>query len=308
MSLDDTAKIIFDDSVSIDELREQYNITGHTVANVSIGYDNTIYMLMRSDIPAAEDYSVIEIYVDWESGAIIDSAFYQLGKHEHELRYIQPIGDKLLLLGARSYYLGNREGEKNALIIDKQGEVSDRFCFGDGIEDCIVLSDGRIVTSYFDEGVYGNYGWRDPIGRRGLIVWSEKGEPIWQAGQEHRISDCDAINIDDRENLWFYYFEAYNLVRTDFRIEKIYTPGIKGANRFLFTKDMQYVIFNGEYDDYGRYYYAPIDYEKIGDFKPVKFIYYDREDPIAYTKFRGSKAVIVTSQNRLFAKEITVIN
>ncbi|MCH5194871.1 MAG: hypothetical protein J1F11_12990 [Oscillospiraceae bacterium] len=308
MPLDETAKIVFEDSVSIDELREHYNIVGHTVVNVGIGYDNTIYMLMRSDIPAAEEYSVIEIYADWESGAIIDSAFYKLGKHEHEFRYIQPIGDKLLLLGARSYYLGNLEGEKNAVIIDKHGEVSDRFCFGDGIEDCIVLSDGRIVTSYFDEGVYGNYGWRDPIGKRGLIVWNDKGEIIWQAGQEHGISDCDAINIDDRENLWFYYFEAYNLVRTDFRTEKIYTPGIKGANRFLFTKDMQYVIFNGEYDDYGRYYYALMNYEKIGDFKPVKFIYCDREDPIAYTKFRASKAVVVTSKNRLFAKEITVIN
>ena len=47
-----------------------------------------------------------------------------------------------------------------------------RFCLGDGIQDCVVKKDGTIITSYFDEGVFGNYGWDEPLGDCGLIAWT----------------------------------------------------------------------------------------------------------------------------------------
>lgn len=40
------------------------------------------------------------------------------------------------------------------------------------------MEDGRIVTSYFDEGIFGNFGWDQPLGASGLVVWDEQGRVL----------------------------------------------------------------------------------------------------------------------------------
>lgn len=314
--ISDTAKISFDDFINISEILDVHNATEMSVADINIGYDNKIYILLSSNVPkringmfvnpvAQADYFVLELSVDWESGRLINLNYYELGEHTPNFHYIQPIKDKLLLLGARSYYHSNSGGEKNAFIMDRTGEVYSRFCFGDGIAECITLSDGRIITSYFDEGIFGNYGWDDPIGKSGLVVWNENGEIIWQAN--HGICDCYAINTDEAENLWFYYYSDFNLVKTDFIKEKIYTPDISGADAFLLTNDSQYIIFDKGYQNHGEYVYAPITYKAIGTFKPLKFVYQDQEIECFLCKFRSSRVIIMDCQNRIFAKNIISI-
>ena len=312
----DTDKISFHNFLDLNELLNTYNVAEFSVVDINIGYDKKIYILLSSNIPrringmfvstvANADYSALELSVDWESGTLINLNYYELGNHEPNFHFIQPIKDKVLLLGARSYYHSSTGGEKNAFIMDRSGEVYSRFCFGDGIEECIALSDGRIITSYFDEGVFGNYGWDDPIGERGLVVWNENGEIIWQA--DHNICDCYAINVDEAENLWFYFYTDFNLVKTDYKTEKIYTPDISGANTFFLTNDSQYIIFDRGYQNHGKFVYAPITYKEIGVFKPIKFIYQNQEIECVSCKSRSSMIIIIDSQNRIFAKNIISI-
>lgn len=70
------------------------------------------------------------------------------------------------------------ELEKNAVIIDKQG-------------------------------IFGNYGWDEPIGNCGLIVWDENGNIVWKS--KYLIYDCYAMNVDDRGNRLSIYrrFQTY---------------------------------------------------------------------------------------------------
>lgn len=312
----DTAKVSFANFVDMNELLNLHNATELSVADINIGYDKKVYILLSSNIPNRIDgmfvntvahayYFVLELSVDWESGILTSSNYYELGRHEPNFHYIQPFKDKLLLLGARSFYRSDSGGEKNAFIVDRIGEVYSKFCLGDGIAECIVLSDGKIVTSYFDEGVFGNYGWDDPIGKSGLVVWNENGEIIWQA--DHNICDCYAINTDEAENLWFYFYTDFNLVKTDFKTDKIYTPDISGADTFLLTNDSQHIIFDKGYQNHGKFVYAPITYKEIGAFKPLEFVYQNREIDCSLCKFRSSMAVIIDRQNRIFAKNIISI-
>lgn len=312
----DTAKICFDNFININELLNKDNVSELSIVDINIGYDKKVYILLSSNIPgringmfvstvANADYSVLELSMDWESGTLINLNYYELGRHKTNFHFIQPIKDKLLLLGARSYYRSNSGGEENAFIMDRTGEVYNKFCFGDGIAECIALSDGKIITSYFDEGIFGNYGWDEPIGERGLVVWNENGEIIWQAN--HDIFDCYAINTDEAENLWFYFYTDFNLVKTDFKTEKIYTPDISGANAFFLTNDLQHIIFDKGYQNHGKYLYAPITYNKIGVFKPLEFVYQDQEIECSLFKSRSSLVIINDSHNRIFVKNIISI-
>ena len=84
------------------------------------------------------------------------------------LLYTSPAGEHFLLLGARCAYRENGP-DPNAWIVSRDGAVLSRFCLGDGIQDRVVKKDGTIITSYFDEGVFGNYGWDEPLGDCGPV-------------------------------------------------------------------------------------------------------------------------------------------
>ena len=82
---------------------------------------------------------------------------------------VQPLPNgEVLLVGARCHY---RKGdpEQNAIVCSPEGEIVRSFVLGDGINDVQTTSDGMIWVSYFDEGVFGNYGWDKPMGASGLV-------------------------------------------------------------------------------------------------------------------------------------------
>lgn len=73
--------------------------------------------------------------------------------------HIQQLTDgRWLVVGARCRYRPDHGAEHNAIIFDTLGERVRDFTLGDGITDVQVSSGGTIWVSYFDEGVYGNYG------------------------------------------------------------------------------------------------------------------------------------------------------
>lgn len=221
-------------------------------------------------------------------------------QHKMNFHMIQPVGENILLLGARCRYCGENGPEKNAVIVDFHGNIVREFCFGDGIEDCIVTRNGDIITSYFDEGVFGNYGWDNPIGYCGLIVWNSDGEVKWKADRD--ICDCYAVNVDDYNNLWYYYYTEFELVKTDFLKEKVYKPQIEGASGFLITADAGKVIFDGGYQAHGSFAMASFKEDELKDYEKLQLFCEGKNLLIKLYTFMKSKAVFIDSDNRMFVK------
>ncbi|MBP3459296.1 MAG: hypothetical protein J6K58_08810 [Lachnospiraceae bacterium] len=302
-------------SIDIVNILKEYDVSFNSFVSMSIGYDDAVYILLSEKIPeringifvdttADTIYSMLVLSVDWYTGELLSYEYYNLGRHMMNFHFIQPINNRILLLGSRT--CNQKEGpEKNAVLVDRSGTVSDEFCLGDGIEDCIVTADGRIITSYFDEGVFGNYGWDHPIGSCGLISWDEKGNILWKA--DDPIYDCYAMNLDDKGNLWYYYYDEFNLVRTDFHKKVVYQPDIMGAAGFLLTADSGYLIFDGGYDKHSEFHSAVISHHEIKDYERTEIIFQEKPLLIKNFKFRGSKALFLDHKNRLFVKQIVQI-
>lgn len=181
-----------------------------------LGFDGKIYTVYYTNEggedleEGSKDIRCLCITPDWSNGKMISAECLDLGCHELMYPIALPIGGNILLLGLRCRKYKDGSFDNNAVIVSKSGEIIRSFCAGDGIQDCIATSGGRIITSYFDEGVFGNYGWNgDQIGRAGLICWNEYGEKLWQ-NYSLQIFDCCATNIDDEgSSLWFYYYGYY---------------------------------------------------------------------------------------------------
>lgn len=297
--------------VDIKALFRDFGQSLNSWVNIKIGYDEKIYILLSEHIPeringmfvnteANSVYSAIILEVDWYESKITGQTFVNLGQHKMNFHMIQPVGENILLLGARCRYHGENGPEKNAVIVDLQGNIVREFCFGDGIEDCIVTRNGDIITSYFDEGVFGNYGWDNPIGYCGLIVWNSDGEVKWKADRD--ICDCYAVNVDDYNNLWYYYYTEFELVKTDFLKEKVYKPQIEGASGFLITADAGKVIFDGGYQAHGSFVMAPLKEDELKDFEKLQLFCEGKNLLIKLYTFMKSKAVFIDSDNRMFVK------
>lgn len=129
-----------------------------------------------------------------------------------------------------------------------------QLCLGDGIQNCIVKSDNTIITSYFDEGIFGNYGWNDPLGACGLVAWKSDGSAIWK-NKNFPINDCYAISLDEKENLWFYYYDEFRLVQTNFKEELILDLPLKGSTAFSVGSNGENFLFQGDYKKPEQFYF-----------------------------------------------------
>lgn len=304
--------IYVNNPIELEAILKQYKVPLNSFVTMSIGQDDSVYILFSETIPeringmfvnteANTAYSMLVLSVDWQAGELLTQEYYNLGRHKMNFHFIQPLQDKILLLGSRTYYRADGP-EQNAVIVDKQGTIYREMCFGDGIEDCIVTGDGRIITSYFDEGVFGNYGWDNPIGSCGLIAWDESGNVLWKA--KHPIYDCYAMNIDDMGNLWFYYYDEFALVKTDFHSEVVYKPDVEGATGFLFTTDSRHIIFDGGYNKHSEFCSAEFRYNGLEDWEKTDIICNGEALLLKQYKFRGSKALFMDNKNRLFVKQV----
>lgn len=272
--------IYMDQPVELTELLKDYGKTMESFINIKIGYDEKIYILLNDGISeaisgmpvgAGISYSAIVLTVDWCKGKIVNQEIIDLGDHKMNFRFIQPIGNNILLLGARCKNRSSNGPENNAVVIDRKGNIVNEFCFGDAILDCIVTKTGQIITSYFDEGIFGNYEWEHPIGSSGLIVWNKQGEIQWESPRS--IFDCYAINLDEQDNLWYYYYDEFNLVKTDFDKEWMYKPDIKGADRFLITSDTRTVLFYNGFYGHNKLQSAVLDCDNMKEHEDISIIY-----------------------------------
>jgi hypothetical protein len=166
--------------------------------------------------------------------------------------HVQPYPGGILLVGARCRYAAG-VAEQNALAIDWAGRVVCRFTLGDGIADVRSLADGTIWVSYFDEGVFGNYGWgegAEPLGAPGLVAFSPAGERV-------RAFDAAAVGLDQicdvyamtlaGNNVWIYYYTEFPIVRVGPTDTQAWAYGGRGAHAM--AVDGSRVLLVGDYDD-----------------------------------------------------------
>lgn len=303
-------KIQLRNPMNLKKLFTEQGVTGLDFVSMSIGYDGKAYFLFSSHVPeridgmfvnttANAEYTAVVVTPSWESGAMEQAERIDFGKHAMNFRFLRPIPDgSFLLLGARCNYSKENGPEKNAVFIDKAGNVLRELTFGDGIADCIVRDDGIIITSYFDEGVLGNYGWEDPIGSCGLCAWTADGEIVWRSKRD--ILDCYAINIDAGGSLWYYYYTDFLLVRTNFRIETVYDPMVEGADRFAVAGNGRFLIMNGGYDDADAFYVSRIVGNRIEGKEPLEFVTDDGTSvPAVPRAFSGAKALVLTGDGNI---------
>lgn len=303
--------------VSIKNLKMKHNIGECTLVRSCIGYNDEVYFLFSGNDSTQIDgrdmnahstskYIIVHGIVNWSGEELIQDECFDLGIHKTNHYLIQPINDNILLLGARTGVLKNGSYENNAFIINVRGEITRAFCLGDGIEDCIVTRDSKIITSYFDEGVFADaLSGEAALGNAGLVVWNSAGQRIWQ-NEKYAIYDCYAINIDETENLWFYYYDDFNLVRTDFKKDLVYHPEISGMNSFLLTKGNQ-ILCDGGYNKHGQFLKMDILRNRLENAETVNLEYNEQILLLKNYVFRSSKAILVDNRDNLYFKDILYI-
>ncbi len=290
---------------NLGELFTEQGMTGLDFISMNIGYDGKAYFLFSSEIPARIDgmfvntaanavYTALAVTPSWGSGAVEQVERFDLGAHTMNFHFIRPVPDgSFLLLGSRCIYSKKSGPEKNAVFTDREGNVLRALTFGDGIKDCIVRNDGIIITSYFDEGIFGNYGWEEPIGSCGVCAWTTDGKIVWRS--ERDIADCYAINIDESGSLWYYYYTDFLLIRTDFKTEAENDPSVEGAESFAIADNGRFLIMDGGYDDPDSFYVSRISGGRTEGKELLEFVNEDgipvQATPVVWS---GAKALVLT--------------
>lgn len=253
-----TANLVADSS---DELKDFQFVAA------SLGPNLEICRLFTSKIPEringmfpqtkTEDKLTYKIIID-RYGSIKELILPDQSWNYH---FVQPIDiDNVLVACARSHFLSKDNIELNAKIYDYSGSLVNEFLLGDGIQDLKVTNQNKIWTSYFDEGIFGNYGWDDPIGKSGLRSWENDGTPLY-LHPTFEISDCYALNVVSDVEVWFYYYTDFNLARIKNNELSYITTELSGSDGFIIYED--FVLFRGGYDNRDEYTLYKIFRDKL---------------------------------------------
>ncbi|VEP12855.1 conserved hypothetical protein [Hyella patelloides LEGE 07179] len=183
-------------------------------------------------------------------------------KERFNISYFQLLNNnEILLTSPRSWYKSFGNSEKNGRIYSDRGEHKREILLGDGIADVQVSESGIIWTSYFDEGIFGNRGWSDPIGKNGLVAWDSSGKKLYEFyhnAEIGQISDCYALNVISDREVWLYYYTEFPLVKLkNYKIEDYWFVPIKGSSAFAIYRN--FALFNGGYRDYENFYLVKLE-------------------------------------------------
>jgi hypothetical protein len=221
--------------------------------------------------------------------------------------HVQPLPDGgVLLVGARCRWR-NGAAESNAAIYDADGELLREGVLGDGIADVQTTPSGEIWVSYFDEGVYGNFGWGEadgpaPIGSPGLIRFRSDLDIAWRYpydGEFGAISDCYALNVAG-EDAWAYYYTDFPIVRIRAAAVAGWSTEVRGAHALVVADD-RVVLVGGYGEDRRRLVAGSIQGEAFSVDRPARLVMPNgRPVPRTATVLgRGSELHVVVGQSWL---------
>lgn len=214
--------------------------------------------------------------------------------------YVQTLGEEhILLVCARSHYR-NGEGEKNAAIYDLNGQLIRRFTLGDGIQDVIATAGGKLWVSYFDEGVFDNYGWSQPMGQSGLVKYDLSGTPLWLA-EEFDICDCYALNVESERSVWFYYYTDFDLIHLKGEETSRYQVPIEGASCFAICHP--YFVMDNGYSKHGKFSLLRAHGQRMKKQNDLTFTAADSENLTkAFYCMRGRRVAAYTQDGVYFTE------
>jgi hypothetical protein len=247
-------------SVSIGPSEDFYVLTVTKPAEYREQRDNWT-SFAKINTSRMQDFRIVRLY---DKGA----TSFEIERQNWNYHNIQPLPDEeFLLVCGRSRYRGPNDYDLNGKVFSQSGSLKREFLLGDGIQDVQTTTDGKIWVSYFDEGVFGNFGWgyqnNPPVGASGLILWDKFGKKLYEYSPPtglDRICDCYALNVADNKETWFYYYTEFPLVR--FRGDEDYTfwnipvnaPKnwvIGGSGAFAIWDNL--VLFRGGYQQSDKY-------------------------------------------------------
>lgn len=249
---------------SIKDIKEEVGFP-NSIESIKLGYDHNIYILLKQEEPeriirgiasfpnteADTKYIAIILTIDWDHHLVINKRIITLGHLKMNYSILQPLGDEFLIVGLRCRNLP--EGpELNAMIFDEKGSIVREFCLGDGITETLTIPDKKIITGYFDEGILGNFGWSDPIGKCGIIEWDKDGNQIWKNTTQTMY---DVFGMDYFKNK--LYYNIGELIETNMENEEkvIKMKGVNSCLKFTFSKDEKKLIVDGFIENNSLYIY-----------------------------------------------------
>jgi len=198
--------------------------------------------------PEGQDYRVLEI--DGTS-VLLDVT---IENEPFNIHQVQPLGDQILLACARSRYGGPDDIDHNGRIYHRDGTFAGEIVLGDGIQTLQATPSGAIWTAYFDEGIFGNYGWSETLGSSGLVAWDRQGRKTFEFEPEQgldSISDCYALNVTGEDDVWCCYYDGFPLVHLrGGQIVHHWQAPVSGSGAFAVGHG--HVLFWGEYDANSR--------------------------------------------------------
>jgi hypothetical protein len=138
--------------------------------------------------------------------------------------------------------------DPNAVIFDDAGLRVGEGVVGDGIEHMFTTSAGDIWVAYFDEGVFGNYGWGGPgptpIGAPGIVRFGADLSLRWSFPMNTSMADCYAFNVDDPE-IWACYYTEFPIARIADDAVRHWTNAAARGPRALIIAGTRCVLVGG---------------------------------------------------------------
>lgn len=172
---------------------------------------------------------------------------------------LQPLpGDRTLIVGSRCQW--RPEGpERNALVVDGDGQVVAEGTLGDGIEEVLTTPSGQIWAGYFDEGVFGNNGWGEPdapapVGAPGIVRFAPDLGVAWtypRPPEGDWIADAYALNVDG-ETAWSCYYTDFPVARVEAGAVTRWPGGAPGT-KALIVDGERCALIGGYGTDRDRY-------------------------------------------------------
>jgi len=163
--------------------------------------------------------------------------------------------DNVLVVAPRCQRSRDGTHEQNAQVYRADGSLAAEFCLGDGIEHVQADKAGRLWVGYFDEGIFGNFGWGSgegatPLGVAGLVCYDMRGKKLWEfqppPGFED-VADCYALNVAE-EAVWACYYTDFPIVLVDsLGHTKAWTTDLSGPRELAVSGDSVLV-----YGGYGK--------------------------------------------------------
>lgn len=217
--------------------------------------------------------------------------------------YAQSLQDDLLLVCPRSYYRGPNDIDANASLFNSDGQHLDSFVVGDGINGVQVTADGKIWVSYFDEGIFGNFGWTEPIGHSGLLRFTQKGDIAYQfepTSELDSMADCYALNVVATEETWCYYYTEFPLVKiVGDSIVDWWSSPIAGSHCFAVSNG--HVLFSGGYGARDTFHYCQLQPNHKMNILATFAFHDENDEPLPMTTVDARQSQIAFfHQNKIY--------